>query len=218
MCIHQFVVMLVVSFFSALSLASVTHPSPTQNSAQLKEYYDSGKYFQAMEGKIREAKEYIDRQLIEPRLNRLAIIFDIDETALSNYRDLERLHFTHNTQALTAAYMMASAPAIPPILDLYQYALSKKISVFFISERPNTPEISMVTVKNLKLAGFDQWDDLILKPLDKQQSDQDFKTAARRHISLQGFDIIINVGDQETDLKGGFAEVKIKVPNPFYGA
>jgi predicted secreted acid phosphatase len=75
------------------------------------------------------------------------------------------------------------------------------------------------TVKNLKSTGFTQWEDLLLKPLDKDnQSNKEFKTHARRHIALQGFDIILNIGDQEEDLVGGYAQAKVKLPNPFYGA
>lgn len=190
--------------------------SQTINREQFKEYYLSGNYFKAIEKKLIDAKDYLDRQLNYPRANRLAIVLDVDETVLSNYRDLERLHFNHNEQALTAAHMLSGAETITPVKELYEYAIQKGVAVFFISERPNLPEMMSMTVKNLKKAGFDQWDELILKPINQFISIQTFKTNARRQIAARGFDVVINIGDQECDLKGGYAEVKVKLPNPFY--
>ncbi|HRE32568.1 MAG TPA: HAD family acid phosphatase, partial [Candidatus Berkiella sp.] len=117
---------------------------------------------------------------------------------------------------LTGAYMLGGAEPILSTLSLYQHAIEQGIAVFFVSERPNTPELMAITVKNLKSAGFEQWEELILKPIDNESSVQAFKTNARRHIAQQGFDIVLNIGDQETDLKGGYGEIKVKIPNPFY--
>ncbi len=194
---------------------ATTQTAPSRE--QLREYYQTGKYHNDVENKIAAAKQYLDAQLEHPRPNKLAIVLDIDETALSNYRDLERLAFTRNTQAMTGAYMMGTAEPMLSTLHLYQYAIERGVAVFFISERPNTTELMTITARNLKAAGFEQWQELILKPLDNEKlSTQEFKTKARHHISLQGYDIILNVGDQESDLKGGYAEVKVKLPNPFY--
>lgn len=196
----------------AAPLATPTAPSHEQ----LREYYQSGKYHNDVEHKTSEAKEYLDRQLETPRQNRMAIVLDIDETALSNYKALERLSFTRNPQALTTAYMLGAAEPLLSTLSLYQHAVDRGVAVFFVSERPNTPELMAITEKNLKAAGFEQWEELILKPLDNNLSVQAFKTNSRRHIALQGFDIVLNVGDQDDDLKGGYGEIKVKMPNPFY--
>lgn len=207
--------LLIACILSILPLVSGAELSD-KNPEKLKSYYLSGQYFREMQRKLDDAKDYMDRQLQTERANHLAMILDIDETALSNYHDLERLGFTQNKQALTAAFMLGGATAISPVLELYQYAIQNGVHVFFISERPQTPEIIAMTVKNLKQAGFTQWQDLLLKPLDSKQSDQEFKMASRRHIALQDYDIIMNIGDQESDLKGGYAEIKVKIPNPFY--
>jgi hypothetical protein len=41
-------------------------------------------------------------------------------------------------------------------------------------------------------------------------------STARRGGAEAGYAIIATVGDQESDLGGGFAECTFKVPNPFY--
>lgn len=205
---------ILVTLFCVLMLSAVYAKVPQHEA--LQQYYTSGKYIAEIEKKINDASEYLERQAQHPRAQRLAIVLDIDDTALSNYDDLVRLHFTRNPQALAGAYMLGGSPAIEPILALYQHALEKNISIFFISERPHTPEIVAMTSHNLKHAGFDQWEELILKPLDNNQSHSEFKLDMRKRITRLGFDIILNIGDQEADLKGGYAEVKVKIPNPFY--
>jgi acid phosphatase len=44
----------------------------------------------------------------------------------------------------------------------------------------------------------------------------DFKAPQRGDIEEQGYTIIANVGDQPSDLEGGFAERIYLLPNPFY--
>jgi len=44
-----------------------------------------------------------------------------------------------------------------------------------------------------------------------------YKASARARIeSIYDVVIIANIGDQDSDLDGGFAERHFKVPNPFY--
>lgn len=189
----------------------------SQKQNELKQYYETGAYFKDIQKQLNEARGYLDRQLQLKSVNRLAVVLDIDETCLSNFRAMERLAFTNNTSAISAIFMQANADPILPVLEFYKYALSKNVAVFFISARPDTPEFKIATAQNLKNAGFTAWDELILKPLDKDNmSTQDFKIASRKQITSQGFDIILNIGDQSADLEGGYAQARVKLPNPFY--
>jgi hypothetical protein len=43
-----------------------------------------------------------------------------------------------------------------------------------------------------------------------------YKTAARRALYREGYTIVANLGDQESDLRGGYAERTFKVPDPLY--
>ena len=43
-----------------------------------------------------------------------------------------------------------------------------------------------------------------------------FKAPERRKLAEQGYTIILNMGDQESDLRGGYAEKTFKLPNPVY--
>jgi hypothetical protein len=43
-----------------------------------------------------------------------------------------------------------------------------------------------------------------------------FKIDTRRKLEQDGYVIIANIGDQNSDLVGGYAERFFKLPNPFY--
>jgi putative acid phosphatase of HAD superfamily subfamily IIIB len=98
------------------------------------------------------------------------------------------------------------------VLELYRDARARGVAVFFITGRP--PQIRSSTETNLRM-GYDKgWDGLHMKPADT--GTQAFKAGTRTTIDQRGFDIVANVGDQESDLDGGRADRAFKTPNPFY--
>ncbi|MGH2992263.1 MAG: HAD family acid phosphatase [Solirubrobacterales bacterium] len=44
----------------------------------------------------------------------------------------------------------------------------------------------------------------------------EFKSGERERIEDEGFTILVNVGDQDSDLNGGHAKRAFKLPNPMY--
>jgi putative acid phosphatase of HAD superfamily subfamily IIIB len=86
--------------------------------------------------------------------------------------------------------------------------------VHFITGRP--PELREATERNLRDRGY-AWDGVILLPSGAHfASAVDFKAAERRKLAEQGFSIILSMGDQQSDLDGGYAERTFKLPNPVY--
>jgi hypothetical protein len=140
-----------------------------------------------------------------------AIVLDIDETSLSNYTGLLASGFSATGTAVPAA--TGQGTAIGPVLDLYRDARQRGVAVFFITGRPSA--IKTISEDNLKRVGYDKgWEGSYFKPGDQQTAA--FKSATRADIEKMGFDIIANVGDQESDLDGGHADRAFKIPNPFY--
>lgn len=73
------------------------------------------------------------------------------------------------------------------------------------------------TKDNLKALGYTNYAGISFRPNpDPNKSAVPFKSGARREIAAQGYTIIANIGDQQSDLDGGFAERTFKLPNPFY--
>ena len=38
----------------------------------------------------------------------------------------------------------------------------------------------------------------------------------RKEITQQGYDIVFSIGDQQSDLVGGYSDKTYKLPNPYY--
>lgn len=185
--------------------------------ARVIRYHDSGEYNQDIAKVIARAKKQLNQELKQKPadIKHDAIILDIDETALSNYNSMVNLSFGGTLQEIIADEDKGKDPAIKPTLALYQYAKSHGFAVFFITGRQE-PERS-TTIDNLKKAGYDQWDGLILRPFEyKTATAATYKPAMRKQITSQGYHIIMNIGDQESDLRGGYADKTYKLPNPFY--
>ena len=147
---------------------------------------------------------------------KLALVLDIDETALSNWDEEIQDDFGYIAKDWNDWVDKKSAPAIPATLRLYQEAGKHGVSVFFITGRPLSQEIA--TSENLKSAGYDHWAGLALRGAHAPtETVADYKSAERRKIVDAGYRIILNVGDQTSDLTGNpQADRSIKLPNPFY--
>jgi hypothetical protein len=150
------------------------------------------------------------------RKPKLGVVFDIDETTLSNYECLRSMGFANAVPALVLCAAQATSPAIAPTKRIYRYALAHGIGVYFITGRPDAiPGARMQTELNLRRAGFDRWTELIMAP-EIEFNTVEYKSDARAGIEAKRVQIIANVGDQESDLAGGHADRAFKYSNPFY--
>ena len=145
--------------------------------------------------------------------NAPAIVFDVDETALSNYTAIDADNFTYGTQSRAEA-VNEIGTAIAPSLELYKLAQKKGIATFFITGRGE--DVRDHTASNLQREGFTNYTRLVLKPTGFAGSTVDYKAGARKAIEGEGYRIVASVGDQYSDLAGGHEDVAFKLPNPFY--
>lgn len=176
----------------------------------LVKYHDSGKYESDLTSVDQAAQAYLDTHAASAA-GKPAIVLDIDETSLSNYAGLLTSGFTAAGTVVTAA--SATGTAIAPTVALYHDAIAHHVAVFFVTGRP--AEIQGPTEANLQSAGYDEgWSGLDFKPAEADT--EQFKSSMRAAIKKAGYRIIVNVGDQQSDLDGGFAQRAFKLPNPFY--
>ena len=69
----------------------------------------------------------------------------------------------------------------------------------------------------MREAGYTEWEKAVLKPNDmKVPSAADYKGPVRCELIAQGYNIVVNMGDQPSDLAGGCAEKTFLLPNPYY--
>jgi hypothetical protein len=186
----------------------------------LKDYHDSGAYDQDLKKVGRAAGRYLKKRVAALRARpgptgKLALVLDVDETSLSNYSYISSTNFSGTLLQLALAVVGANDPPIEPTLDLYNLAQRKGVKVFFITGRPESiPQVREQTEGNLESAGYEDWAGLTLNP--GGEGTVEYKSGERAQIEKKGFRIILNVGDQESDLQGGHADRAFKLPNPFY--
>lgn len=185
----------------------------------LIKYHDSGAWRKDQAKIIAQAMQYLKTRLFQEKKlghkKKLAIVLDIDETSLSNYPDMLKLGFGGTPYEIDKEEGLGDDPVITPTLELYRYAKANNVAVFFITGRRGN--IRSGTEQNLIATGYSNWDGLIFKPLDyKEKTAAIYKIHARKQLKNQGFDIVLNIGDQRSDLVGGYAEKTFKLPNPYY--
>src|SRR5262249_28429350 len=118
----------------------------------------------------------------------------------------------------TAWELSAQSLVIEPTLRLFNQAKAKHVKIFFVTGRRDTPPLREATERKLPAVRYNGWEALFMRPPasnDTFKSVQEFKTSQRAAIS-KNFTIIANIGDQQSDLDGGYAERTWRVPNPFY--
>jgi predicted secreted acid phosphatase len=141
---------------------------------RLLRYHDSGEY----EWQIREvanaARDYLGKRIRdESKGDRLAAIFDVDETALSNWQAMADCGFC-SYAIESKLYSTAHDPAIAPVLELFTYARKNGVAVFFLSGRPESQR--ELTVRNLNEVGYIGWTDLVLRPAGNNSPARVFKS------------------------------------------
>jgi acid phosphatase len=186
--------------------------------------YQAGNYNDDIKLVLADVRGYFEQRADQVR--KPAIVLDIDETSLSNWQNIKANNFgfikggpCSEEPNLACGFdewvLKASAPAIPPTLEFFNSAIVKNVAVFFITGRRDSQR--RATLWNLDRAGFQGWARLSARPDDDHnETIVPYKSGERKKIENEGYTIIANVGDQQSDLDGGSAECTFKVPNPFY--
>ena len=198
---------------------------PVPNLGELKThllaYHDctgtDGCYADDLKKQSDAAVGWLDRRVAEAKSDeKLAIVLDIDETSLSNWEVEQKDDFGYIAKDWEELEKSEKAPAIPGTLALCKDALAHHVAIFFITGR-NEPD-RKVTEGNLKKAGYSDWAGLALRGTHPStQSVADYKSSERQKIVDAGYKIVVNMGDQFSDLNGlPQAELSVKLPNPFY--
>lgn len=161
-----------------------------------------------------------------PRVQKPALVLDIDETSLSNWDEIKANgfgffsggscdHLPQGPCGFTAWQHESKAAVLAPTLELVGIARRLGVAVFFITGRHDPAKAD--TAANLLHAGYHDWAGLSLEPEGSHfASAVDFKAPVRATIEARGYTILATVGDQRSDLLGGHAMRGFLLPNPFY--
>ena len=221
----------IIPFFLSCFITGIAYAQAPENLVTAKQavihYYEDTTANQKTEFEndvtaiTQKAEAYLNEQLAHKKETaKLAMVLDIDDTSVSNYSLLKSRDFKDSKEDYEKSYTDLSLPAIKPILALYNEAIKKGISVFFITFRSTkNPQIDIRanTIATLNNAGYFGWSGIYLpNAAEAQEPSCVYKTKIRESLEKQGYTIVLNIGDQDGDLAGGHAEHIFKVPNPLY--
>ncbi|OII24139.1 HAD family acid phosphatase [Curtobacterium sp. MCBA15_013] len=190
---------------------------------------------------IREMRSIVDRQSAQlqrihdaavRRGEKPAIVLDADDTTLWTYdMEVADMHFVFDPARQDEWVQDERFPATPSMVGFVNRAQSLGFTVFGLTGRNDDQKAA--TVQNLSKVGYTAFaqDRFFTKWTGVGASQQpsyitcatakcttvEYKALTRKHIEQDlGYDITLNVGDQWSDLQGGYADRSVKLPNPTY--
>lgn len=182
---------------------------------EITRYVLSGDYEREVAAVTEAADRWVAARVAQRRAGeRLAVVFDVDETLLSNWPLMHRLDLGYLPSEWTRWVDAAEAPAIGPVQRLFRAVRERGVEAIVLTGRTERDRAG--TERNLRAIGCGDYAAFICSPDGAKETMATFKSAARRRLAEQGFVLIANVGDQVSDLVGGYAEKTFKLPGPFY--
>ena len=199
-----------LTYCSSEQTIQIPNLGAAKNAVQI--YYESGGFDRECAKIIDDAIDQLDGIKLT---GKPAVVFDIDETALSNYEYTKEIGFGYVYKLWDEWQQKGIAPAIKDTKRFYDYLLSKNIHVIFITGRYS--EVGKATKRNLIEQGYAKFDTLIIRSGNERKIPAaEWKAAKREELASKGYNIIACIGDQWSDLAGGNTGIKIKLPNYLY--
>lgn len=144
-----------------------------------------------------------------------AVIFDIDETALSDYPFFKECSFEWSIEDAYHFRLKKESVIIRPVQELCNELKSLGYKLIFLTSRRDT--LLDATKENLASQGY-VFDELILLPIElfnQHVSHGAWKAEERKKLA-QKYDIVGSVGDSLSDFEGDYCGIKVKLPNYLY--
>jgi acid phosphatase len=203
--------MVVIAALAGAACAGAREPAAPAAPDAIVAYRDSGEWAADTTRAAGRARRYLVRHARDVR--RPALVLDIDDTTLSSYPCLRRAGFDRS--AMGACIARGRMPVIRPVRRLHRAARAHHVTVFLVTGRRESARAA--SVRNLRRAGLHGRLRITMRPDGPRRgSNARYKARARRAIERRGYRILVNVGDQRTDLAGGHARRQVKLPNPMY--
>jgi predicted secreted acid phosphatase len=160
-----------------------------------------------------KATKLLDAQL-KKHPKKPTVVLDIDETTMSNWGCLDAADFDTSI-GLATCVVQSKSVAFPAAKTFIKHARAEKVAIAFITGAPQAT--CALRQKNLVAQGVKKPFTLTCRPpSDTADTVVPYKTKARKALVKKGATIVLNVGDQQSDLDGGAASKTYKLPNPIY--
>lgn len=191
-----------------------------QNAQAIEEYYDSGQARRDQESVTKAARKWIyswvdDRCGGAPESCNATVVFDIDETLLSNYGYYKSTGFTFTQDGWDAFNEACRNSAIGPSRELYDTLKRDGYVVILMTGR--SEEDRSWTAACLRKRGITGWDKLILRSQAQADLSADvYKSQERASLQRSGHRIVASIGDQVSDMSQGHLKAGFLLPNLMY--
>jgi len=202
-----------VSAVPLAATATAEEPAAPAPPDQVIQYYESGDYDADLKNVTGNATKWLKQEL-KKKPKKPAIVFDIDDTLELTYQCAKESNFDRTQIGICQANNEQTA--IAPVWKLLKLAQKNKVAIVVITGRPQGIEPG--TRQKLKADGLKGKYTLVMRPnAEFGQPSRPYKTAARKKIAKK-YKILVNIGDQRSDLDGNPSGKKFKVPNPMYSS
>jgi hypothetical protein len=170
---------------------------------------------------VSDAKRFLQQQL--GRVKNPAIVLDVDDTAEVTFGWEAGNDFGFDPVKQQQAIDNGTFEANGPVLELSNWAVQHGVAVYFLTGRNELQ--GPQSLKNLANEGYPAPAGAFFKPKVTAPgylpcgltcTTVQYKSGTRAHIEAAGAKIVLNVGDQFSDLEGGHALRPVKLPNPMY--
>ena len=205
-----------VLFIISNQKSSATEPNNLAfNKNKINNYYQSNKYQKDFAKQINLANKDLKKVLSNKDNSNLAAVFDIDDTLLSSYKCNKQIEFGYTDNHFNKCAKKNEFTPIKSSIVFYKKLRSLGFKTYIVTGREQKNR--KLAIQNLKSIGITHWDGLFLKPDNyHKKSTIPYKSGIREKLTKNGNEILFSVGDQWSDLKGGYAKYLIKLPNPMY--
>ena len=158
-----------------------------------------------------------------------AIVLDTDDTMLETYDyEVGQMHFNFSSILNNADILAEGFSPTPAMVGFENYARSLGFAVIGITGRSAAQQTA--SIENLQKVGYTGFtaSNYYVKWAAGAQpgyitcaaascTTVEYKAGTRKHLEqVLGYDIALSIGDQWSDLQGGFADRIQKLPNPTY--
>jgi len=194
---------------------------------EIIKFRQSGGYQADIRGVNARARAFVNTWLTEKcgehatvaqvRGCRAMLVSDIDDTLISWYSFYANpaIDFQYVSIAEAAAKYACTPPAIKQTVATLQYAESRGVAVTLMTGRSEAERAT--TIGCLQRIGVTGYRNLILRsPAEAKLSAQDYKAKHRRQLEQAGWNIMLSIGDQPSDMLGGYTDSGFLLPNPMY--
>ncbi len=191
---------------------------------------ESSQYSKEMQAIELRATDCVTLELSTQKIKNPMFVFDIDDTLTSGYiADCQDGFAKYQPQVWQQAKESNAFTRTPQMEKLLKYAFTHDVSVAMVTGRPISQYT--MTIQNV-ITAYPEFEsninqlvsqgNLMLVPTDKEQWTMDsFKNVARQELIKKGYTIILNMGDQYSDLDYIYPYVNppkcsYKLPNYMY--